>query len=155
MADHLVRCMATPPFSGLTTDTSRGTAGTCRDTPPLSASLGWASRAPASAQTHFSTVRCPYIQRRNFPHGGGVAHGVLQWQPCPGSSPRHVGRFPVSMCISIYNGILPLSREIHAAPGALQDPDNTFSSGGAAPDWDKSGAKQGGPLMMRPGTGRI
>src|SRR5712691_8943266 len=138
MADHLVRCMTTPPsLSGLTTDTSRGTAGTCLDPPPLSASLGWASIASASAQTHFSAVRCPHMQGRNFPHGGGIAHCVHQWQPCPVLRARRVGRFPVSMCIAIYNGILPLSREIHATPRSLQEPGNTFSSGGAAPDWGR------------------
>src|SRR5712691_9266356 len=95
MADHLVRCMATPPsLSGLTTDTSRCTAGACLDTPPLSASSGWASIAPASAQTCFSAVQCPHIQGRHFPHGGGVAHCVLQGQSCPVLSSRRGGSFP-------------------------------------------------------------
>jgi len=40
-----------------------------------------------------------------------------------------------------------MSREIHAAPGSVQDPGNTFSSGRAAPDRGRSGAKHGGPLM--------
>src|SRR5262249_24633917 len=55
-ADHIVRCMTTPPsLSGLTTDTSRDT-GPCLGTPPLSASSGWACIATsAHAGTSFPT----------------------------------------------------------------------------------------------------
>src|SRR5262245_65281430 len=121
MADHIVRCMTTPPsLSGLT-----------------SASLGWASLTPASAQTHFSTVRYHHSKGRNCPHGGGVTHCVLQWQSCSGLNFRRVSRLPVSIYVSIYNGIVSLSGEIHAVPGSLQAPGNTFSPGRATPDWDR------------------
>ena len=130
MADHIVRCMATPPsLSGLTTDTSRCTAGTCLDTPTALCILRLEpSLAPASAQTHFSIVRYPHIWGRHFPRREELltacGSGNLAWVELSTCC-----RVPVSMCFRIYNGMLPLSEKYTLLRDQWRDPSNTFSSG--------------------------
>src|SRR5262245_45315809 len=94
--------MALPPsLLGLTTDTSRDTAGPCLDTPPLSASLGWASIAmPAHPGTSLPAWG------RNCSLRAAVT--ILPCVAC--SMCWQVSRF--HGYFHIYNGILPLSRKI-------------------------------------------